>query len=214
MLLIGLTGGIGSGKSTVAKMLAAKGAEILDADAMVHQLQRPGTDVFDAMVELLGAEAVGADGELNRPWIAEQVFTNPELLAQLNAVVHPAVRQKMAEAVIALAGTDTTAIMDVPLLTESGMQGMAGVIVVDIDPEIAVQRLVESRGFTPEDARARISRQASRQERLARADRVIDNSADLDSLQTQVDQVWEWIETLAAAPKEPQGSQPAVTFDN
>ena len=185
MLLIGLTGGIGSGKSTVAKMLAAKGAEILDADAMVHQLQRPGTDVFDAMVELLGAEAVGADGELNRPWIAEQVFTNPELLAQLNAVVHPAVRQKMAEAVIALAGTDKTAIMDVPLLTESGMQGMAGVIVVDIDPEIAVQRLVESRGFTPEDARARISHQAPRQERLARAHLVSDTTTTHASLPPQ-----------------------------
>jgi dephospho-CoA kinase len=215
MILIGLTGGIGSGKSTVARMLAAKGAEILDADAMVHDLQRSGTDVFRAMVELLGPESVGADGELDRQWIADRVFTDPALLAELNGVVHPAVRQRMAESVIALAGTDAIAIMDVPLLTESGMQGMAGVIVVDIDPEIAVERLVTSRGFSVEDARARISRQVSRSERLARADKVIDNSGDLDQLQAQVDEVWRWIETLAAQASERTGEDSTrITFEN
>ena len=196
MLEIGLTGGIGSGKSTVAAMLVDRGASLLDADAIVRDLQTPGTPVFTAMVERWGDRILDDDGGLDRQAVADIVFADADELAALNGIVHPAVGDEMTRRREALADTDATVILDIPLLVESGHQGLAGVIVVDVDPEVAVARLVAGRGFTPDDARSRIARQASREERLGRADLVVDNSGSLEDLTREVDRAWSWIGTL------------------
>lgn len=193
---IGLTGGIGSGKSTVAALLVEQGAVLIDADAIVREVQEPGTPVFEAMVDRFGPGIVAADGTLDRAAVATIVFADPKQLEALNSIVHPAVSDEMTRRREALAATDATVLLDIPLLVESKYGGLAGIIVVDIDPELAVERLVRYRGFSEEDARARISRQASREDRLAIADFVIDNSGDLESLRAQVDKCWAWIESL------------------
>src|SRR5690606_17159930 len=197
VLVIGLTGGIGSGKSTVSAMLAERGAVVVDADAIVRELQQPGTPVFDAMVERFGREIVAADGTLDRAAVADRVFDDPAALADLNAIVHPAVGAEIARRLEELAPTDAVVVLDVPLLVESkNPYPVAGLLVVDVDPEVAVRRLVEHRGMREADVRARMARQASREERLARADHVIDNSGTLDDLARQVDEAWAWIEGL------------------
>lgn len=196
MLEIGLTGGIGSGKSTVAAFLVERGALLLDADAIVRELQEPGTPVFVAMVERWGDDIVAADGGLNRQAVADRAFGDVDELVALNAIVHPAVADEMTRRRKALAGTDATVILDIPLLVESGHEGLGGVIVVDVDPDVAVGRLVTHRGFTEDDARGRIARQASREDRLARADVVIDNSGTVADLFAEVGLAWAWIEGL------------------
>lgn len=199
MKLIGLTGGIGSGKSAVSARLAAEGAVVIDADAIVRELQAAGEPVFLAMVERFGEEIVGTDGELDRQAVADIVFADPEALADLNGIVHPAVGQEIAERLAAEVGSDHVVILDVPLLVESGRDDMAAMLVVDVDPELAVQRLVTHRGFREDDARARISRQVPRAERVAKADFVIDNSGSLADLDRAVDEAWEWIQRLPAS---------------
>lgn len=199
MRVVGLTGGIGAGKSTVSAALAAKGAVVIDADAITREVQEPGTPVFDAMVERFGPGIVAEDGRLDRQAVADIVFPDPAALADLNAIVHPAVGATLAERLAAQVGTDHVVILDVPLLVESGRDDMAGTIVVDVDPETAVRRLVEHRGFSEADARARISRQANREERLAKADFVIDNEGELDALAPQIDACWIWIQSLPEA---------------
>lgn len=197
MLVVGLTGGIGSGKSTVSAMLASKGAVVVDADAITRQLQAAGTPVFDAMVERFGAGIVGADGELDRAAVADIVFTDPEALADLNAIVHPAVGAEITQRMADLADSDAIVVLDVPLMVESKRgYPVAGLLVVDVDPEVAVRRLVEHRGMREADVRARMSRQASREERVARADFVIHNGTSLERLAEQVDAAWDWIEKL------------------
>ena len=197
MLVIGLTGGIGSGKSTVSALLAAKGAVVVDADAIVHEIQQPGTPVFDAMVERFGPGIVAVDGTLDRAAVADVVFTDAAALADLNAIVHPAVGVEIMARMEALAATDEVVVLDVPLMVESAnAYPVAGLVVVDVDPDVAVGRLVEHRDMREDDVRARMSRQATREQRLARADRVIDNSGSVDDLPAQVDDVWEWIEGL------------------
>jgi dephospho-CoA kinase len=201
VLVLGLTGGIGSGKSTVSAMLEDRGAVIIDADRIVRDLQEPGEPVFEAMVEAFGAGIVAADGTLDRQAVADMVFGDEAKLQQLNGIVHPAVGVRMAERLAELAGTPAVVILDVPLLVEGkGRYDTAGTIVVDVDPEIAVQRLVAHRGFRDEDARARMSRQASRQERLALADVVLDNSGSVEDLDRQVDDLWARIEAGHFAP--------------
>ena len=196
MKLVGLTGGIGAGKSTVSALLAAKGAVIVDADAVVRELQAKGTPVFEAIVERFGPGVVGPDGELDRPALAAIVFGDPEALADLNRLVHPAVGAEVLRRVAEQEGTDRVVVLDVPLLVESGRYRASGVIVVDVPPEVAVERLVRDRGMTEEEARARMARQASREERLARADLVIDNSGPPEALDEAVDRAWAWISTL------------------
>ncbi len=197
MILIGLTGGIGSGKSTVSARLAELGARVVDADAITRAVQQPGTEVFAAIVERFGPDVVAADGTLDRPALAAIVFNDPEELKALNAIVHPAVGVGIAEALADAAETDDVVILDVPLLVESGRDDMAALVVVDLDPEVAVARLVEHRGFTEGDARARISRQASREDRLAKADRVLDNRGTVEDLLAQVDALWPWMQAQA-----------------
>ena len=200
MLEIGLTGSIGSGKSTVATLLVERGAVLLDADAIVREIQEPGTPVFAAMVERWGDGIVANDGTLNRQAVADRVFGDAEELTALNAIVHPVVADEMTRRRKALAGTDATVILDIPLLVESGHEGLAGIIVVDIDPELAVERLMDHRGFTETDARGRIARQASRTDRLARADVVVDNSGSLEDLLAEIDRVQVWLDALDRPP--------------
>ncbi|MCD9622577.1 dephospho-CoA kinase [Rhabdothermincola salaria] len=198
MLRIGLTGGIGSGKSTVSAGLAERGAVVIDADAVVKELQAPGQPVLAAMVERFGPGILLADGSLDRQAVADVVFTDAEALADLNAIVHPAVGAEIMRRIEAEEGTDHVVVLDVPLLVENEAFEVAAVVVVDTDPEIAVQRLVEHRGFTEDDARARISRQASREQRLARADFVIPNDGDRAALDAHVERCWAWIQELHA----------------
>jgi len=196
MLLIGLTGGIGAGKSTVSARLAELGAIVVDADAIVRELQQPGTVVFTEMVERFGPGVVGPDGELDRAAVAEVVFTDETALADLGAIVHPRVHDEIEERIAAAATTDAIVVLDVPLLVESGREDLAGTIVVDLDPEVAVERLVTHRGFSAEDARNRIARQIERSERLARADFVIDNHGEPHELEDEILEAWGWIQQL------------------
>jgi dephospho-CoA kinase len=196
MILVGLTGGIGSGKSTVSALLAHRGAVVIDADAIVHELQAPGQPVYDAIVEEFGSEVVGDDGALDRAALAGIVFGDSERLAVLNGLVHPAVGAEIAHRMAEQADGDRVVILDVPLLVESGRDDMAGTLVVDVGPEVAVARTVEFRGMDADDVRARMERQASRSDRLEKADFVIDNSGDLDDLRAEVDRAWAWIERL------------------
>jgi dephospho-CoA kinase len=198
VIVVGLTGGIGSGKSTVSGLLADRGAVVIDADAITRALQRPGTAVFDAMVERFGPAIVAPDGTLDRAAVAAVVFADEAARKDLEAIVHPAVGAEMVRRLQDLAGTDAVVVYDVPLLVEAGRRGFAAVVVVDVDPEIAVRRLVEQRGMAEADVRARIANQASRAQRLAVADRVIDNSGSPDELERQVDTVWQWLLALAA----------------
>jgi dephospho-CoA kinase len=198
--LIGLTGGIGAGKSTVSARLRARGAVVIDADAITKELQQPGTDVFAAMLARFGDRMLAGDGTLDRQALAGIVFNDAEELKALNAIVHPAVGLEIAERLQAAAGTDDVVILDVPLLVESGRDDMAATVVVDLDPEVAIQRLVEHRGFDEDDARARISRQASREDRLAKATKVLDNSGTVDDLLAQVDALWPWLQSLDPVP--------------
>ena len=196
MILVGLTGGIGSGKSTVSALLAERGAVILDADAVARELQRAGQPVLAAMIERFGDEMLTEDGELDRPRLAALVFADPAALADLNALVHPAVGVELVRRIEAARGTDAVLVLDSPLLAAHPRDGMAATIVVDVPIETAVERLVHQRGMTEADARARIARQISRDERLATADRVIDNSGDRAALEAQVDECWAWLHTL------------------
>jgi dephospho-CoA kinase len=196
VLVIGLTGGIGSGKSTASALLAAKGAVVLDADAITRSLQVPGTEVFAAIVERFGPQVVGSDGALDRAALAEIVFADEQAKRDLEGIVHPAVAAVMVQRLQELTDTDAVVIYDVPLLVESGRKGYGAVIVVDVDPEVAITRLVEQRGMTEADARARIANQVSREERQAVADRVLDNSGTREQLAQQVDEAWAWIQTL------------------
>ncbi|MGB5756656.1 MAG: dephospho-CoA kinase [Acidimicrobiales bacterium] len=200
MLLVALTGGIGSGKSSVSARLAERGAAIVDADEVVKQLQRPGQAVFVAMVERWGDGIVRESGELDRQAVADLVFADEAELKALNKIVHPAVRREMARQAEALADTDRFVVLDIPLLAEgdAGKRGAEAVIVVDCPVETAIERLVAHRGFSRADAEARMAAQVTREERLALADFVIDNSGDLDHLHTEVERCWSWLEALAA----------------
>lgn len=186
MLVVGLTGGIGSGKSTVAALLAERGAVIVDADAIHRQNMAPGGRVHDAVLARFGT--------IDRPSLAAIVFNDPEALADLNALTHPAVAAGIVERLAAEAATDHVVVLDVPLLVESiNAYPVAGLIVVDAPPEVALQRLVEQRGMSEADARSRMAAQATREQRLAAADFVIDNRGSLDDLRREIDRCWAWI---------------------
>jgi dephospho-CoA kinase len=199
VILVGLTGGIGSGKSTVSQLLASRGAVIVDADAITRQLQAPGEPLLALIAERFGADVLDADGSLIRQKLADQVFGNPDALADLNKIVHPAVGREMARLIDEQRVTDNVVVLDIPLLAENPRSGLSGVIVVDIDPELAVSRLVEYRGMSQSDARARIERQVSREKRKEIADWVVDNSGDVAALEEQVSRMWSWMQGLEPA---------------
>ncbi|MFM7745715.1 MAG: dephospho-CoA kinase [Actinomycetota bacterium] len=209
MILVGLTGGIGSGKTTVSAMLAARGAVIIDADQITRELQAPGSPVLDEIVAAFGAEVLDKRGTLDRPALAAKVFGDADALTRLNKIVHPAVGREMATRLEAQRNTDNVVVLDIPLLVENPREGLCGTLVVDLPLQIAVERLVTFRNMSRADAEARISRQASREARVAIADHVIDNSGDLESLEAQVESAWRWMTTLPpAAPDAGRVSRP------
>ena len=197
-LEIGLTGGIGSGKSTVSAGLVKRGAVLVDADAIVRDLQKPGKPVFKKMVERWGEKIITNEGNLDRQAVADIVFKDAEELAALNEIVHPLVREEIANQRERYVKGNAPIILDIPLLIESGYENLSGIIVVDLHTEEAVERLVKYRGFSREDALNRISSQVDREERLSKADFVIDNNGDLDSLENEIDKAWSWIKGLSA----------------
>ena len=203
MICIGLTGGIGSGKSTVSRLLARRGAVIVDADAIVHELQAPGAPMLDALAERFGREIIRGDGSLDRAKLAQIAFADTEAVKALNDMVHPAVRAEMAVRLLSHAGTNEVVVLDVPLVTGKRPEGTSALVVVDTPVETAIERLVAQRGMTESDARARLNNQPSREDRLAMADRVIDNSGDMVALEQQVDDVWAWMHTLPPFGTEP-----------
>lgn len=200
MILVGLTGGIGSGKSTVSAALAERGAVIVDADAIVRDLQTPGSPLLDALRDRFGDDIIAADGSLDRAALAAKAFGDPESVAALNAIVHPAVGAEMNRRIRAEAAGQRVVVLDIPLLTENPREGLQGIVVVDVPEDVQVQRLVEGRGFDAADARARIARQATREARRATASFVVDNSGTLDQLRPQIDALWAWLSSLPQLP--------------
>ena len=191
MLLVGLTGGIGAGKSTVARMLTERGAVVLDADAVAREVVEPGEPAFAALVEEFGPAIVGADGRLDRPALAAIAFATDESRAALEAITHPAIHAEFGRR-MAEAPTDAIVVMDVPLLVESGTaaeRGYEAVIVVEAPRDTRLERL-EVRGIPRGDAEARMAAQATDEERRAIAAYVLDNAGDEQALETQVDEVW------------------------
>ena len=203
MLRIGLTGGIGSGKSEVSRRLAEHGAVLIDADVAARQVVVPGSPGLARIAETFGAGVLRPDGSLNRERLGEIVFGDPDLRVKLNEIVHPLVRDWMQaaeqDAVAAATPPGPVVVHDVPLLAESrGRAGFDLVIVVDAPPEVQAERLVQLRGMPAEQARARMAAQASREQRLAVADIVIDNSGSLDDLDRRVGEIWADLERRAA----------------
>lgn len=186
---MGLTGGIGSGKSTAAKLLADRGAVVIDADAIAREVVEKGTPGFAAVIERFGDAVVGSDGALDRPALAAIVFTDDAQLADLNAIVHPLVGQRVAE-LEAAAPPSAVLVYDVPLLVESAMaDGFDFVVVVEAPVEMRLQRLA-GRGMAEQDAHDRMAAQAGDDDRRAVADDVIVNDGTLDDLTNAVDRVW------------------------
>ncbi|MFB7631537.1 dephospho-CoA kinase [Streptomyces sp. NPDC056149] len=191
MVKVGLTGGIGAGKSEVSRLLASYGAVIVDADKIAREVVEPGTPGLAAVVEEFGADVLAPDGTLDRPKLGALVFADQEKLKALNAIVHPLVGARSAE-LEAAAGPDAVVIHDVPLLTENGLAPLYDlVVVVDATPQTQLDRLVRLRGMAGGEATQRMAAQATREERLAIADLVIDNDGPLEALEPQVRAVWE-----------------------
>jgi dephospho-CoA kinase len=189
VLRIGLTGGIGSGKSTVSALLAARGAVIVDADRIAREVVEPGTPGLARIVEAFGEPVLAADGSLDRAALAAVVFADPEARRQLDGIVHPLVRARAAE-LAAAAPPGAVVVNDVPLLVETGQASSYDlVLVVEADPATRVSRLVQ-RGLTAEDARSRMAVQASDEQRRVVADVVLDNSGTAEQLAEQVDRFW------------------------
>ena len=191
MLLVGLTGGIGAGKSTVAAMLAERGAVILDADQVAREVVEPGQPAFDALVAEFGPEVVGPDGRLDRPALAAKAFATPEGKAALDAITHPAIHAEFGRRMVE-APTDAIVVMDVPLLVESDTAAERGyevVIVVEAPEAVRLDRLV-GRGLDRQDAAARMRAQATDEQRRAVATHLLDNGTHPEALESQVAELW------------------------
>ena len=217
MRLIGLTGGIGSGKSSVSSRLEERGAALVDADAIVRELQAPGQPVFDAMVDRWGEQIVADDGALDRAAVAGIVFSDKDELKAIESIVHPVLRREMDKRIGELVTTDQVVILDIPLLAESrakdgalDARGTSAIIVVDCPVDTAVARLVEHRGFDEADARARVAAQATREDRLSLADFVVDNSGAVDALDAEIDRCWTWLASIDVTPWPPVPTDPPV----
>ena len=198
MKLIGLTGAIGSGKSSVSQRLAQKGALIIDGDAIAKQLQQKGSPLLEKMVHAFG-DVLLPSGELDRQKVAQIVFNDAEKLKQLNGIMHPAINDEIMRQVHEQIDTQQIVVLDMPLLVENPRTGFSALVIVDIDPETAISRLVSHRKMNKDDARKRMNSQATREQRLSVADRVIDNNGELSELQAQIDDLWDWFATLPEA---------------
>lgn len=190
MLKVGLTGGIGAGKSAVAQSLVRRGAVLIDSDRLAREVVAAGTDGLTEVIEAFGPGIVGADGELDRPALGARVFADEPARRRLEGIIHPRVRARAAELTRAAPG-DAIVVNDVPLLVETGLAPAYHlVVVVDADPAVRTRRLTETRGMTPEQAAARIAAQADDEDRRAAADVVLDNNASLDDLDARVGRLW------------------------
>lgn len=194
-MIVGLTGGVGSGKSTVAGVFTLYGASLIDADLVAREVVAPKTPGLAAVIERFGAQYLTRSGELDRPALAKTVFSDKDALNDLNVIVHPLVREVIIGRLDQLRHEipDGVVILMVPLLLESAAYPTDCVIVVDCDPEVAVARLVQTRGWTAVEAKARMSAQLSREQRLAAADYVIDNSGPKEAIDDEVARAWAWL---------------------
>jgi dephospho-CoA kinase len=202
VLKVGLTGGIGAGKSEVSKRLAAQGAIVIDADLIAREVVAPGTDGLSEVVTTFSPDVLAPDGSLDRTRLGDLVFADPQQLSRLNAIVHPRVGARMRE-LEDTAGPGAIVVHDVPLIAENNLAGAYDlVVVVDVPPRIQLDRLVRLRGLSREQAQARMAAQASREQRLAIAGMVVDNSGSLAELDRQVGDLWAELrrrEALAAS---------------
>jgi dephospho-CoA kinase len=197
MVMVGLTGGIGSGKSTVARLLEARGAVVVDADAIARQVVEPGTPALEKLVERFGSDILDGDGSLDRAALAAKAFVTEQDRKDLEAITHPAIGEEFLRQVAA-APEGSIVVHDVPLLVESTRGTVYGaVIVVEAPLEVRLDRL-EARGVARDDAERRIAMQASDDERRKVATWVVDNSGDLAALESQIEKIWSELEVLAA----------------
>jgi dephospho-CoA kinase len=196
VLAVGLTGGIGAGKSMVAELLVDRGAALIDADRVAREVVAPDGPAYRPLVERFGPSILADDGTLDRPALAAVAFADPKALADLNAITHPAIGLQMIERRNALAHTDDVVVLAIPLLTPAHREtvGLDVVVVVDCPTEVALERLVDLRGMDRADAEARLTAQVSREERLADADFVVDNSSTVEHLAEEADRLWGWLE--------------------
>jgi dephospho-CoA kinase len=191
MLLVGLTGGLGAGKSTVARMLAARGAVVIDADELAASALEPGSRAYERVCGLFGDDIIGPDGRLDRAAIAASVFQDPAKRRALESIVHPEVFRMLAEAVEAYRDSDDVVVFDVPLLVETGFQDAVDVVVVVTAPRREqLARATRDRGMSPAQAEARIQAQVPEADRRALADVLLHNDRDLEALEAQVDELW------------------------
>jgi dephospho-CoA kinase len=195
MLAVGLTGGIGSGKSAVAELLVARGAVLIDADQVAREVVAPGGAAYQALIDRFGTGIVAPDGTIDRPALAAVAFADDATRADLNAITHPAIGVAMIKARDALEETDDIVVLAIPLLTAQHRDTvkLRLVVVVDCPTDIALERLLTQRGLDRADAEARIAAQISREERMKEADYVLDNSGDRVQLQAEVSTLWEWL---------------------
>jgi dephospho-CoA kinase len=195
MLAVGLTGGIGSGKSAVADLLVARGATLVDADQVARDVVAPDGPAYQALVDRFGPGIVAADGTIDRPALAAVAFADEESRLALNAITHPAIGIAMIQARDSFEGTDRIVVLAIPLLTAVHRETVKldAVVVVDCPTEVALERLISQRGFDRTDAEARIRSQISREERVKEADYVLDNSGDLAALEVEVEKLWDWL---------------------
>ncbi|MFI1468577.1 dephospho-CoA kinase [Streptomyces wuyuanensis] len=201
MLKVGLTGGIGAGKSEVSRLLASYGAVLIDADKIAREVVEPGTPGLAAVVEAFGPGVLTPEGTLDRPALGAIVFEDADRLAELNAIVHPLVGARSAE-LEAAAGADAVVVHDVPLLTENGLAPLYDlVVVVDAAPGTQLDRLVRQRGMTESEARARMAVQATREQRRAIADLLVDNDGPIEALEPQVRRIWAELNERARRPR-------------
>lgn len=201
MLLVGLTGGIGAGKSTVARLLEERGAAVFDADALAHQAIEPGTPGHDAVVERFGADVLAPGGEVDREALASIVFSDPAARRDLEAIVHPEVRRLFADACEVHRDTDHVVVFSAPLLVETGMHTAFDVLVVVSTPvETQVERLLRDRGMSEAQVRARIDAQAPLEDKAAVADVIVDNDGTVEELGGQVDELWAELRERASGP--------------
>ena len=191
MLRVGLTGGIGSGKSAVSALLAEHGAVIIDSDVLAREVVAAGSSSLAEIVSAFGPEMITSSGQLDRDAMARRVFGDDEARKRLEAIVHPRIRARAAD-IESAAADDSVVVHDVPLLVETGQAGSFDVVlVVDASPEVQLRRLVSDRSMTEDQARARMAAQAGREQRLAAADLVLSNDGSMAQLRAAVDQVWE-----------------------
>jgi dephospho-CoA kinase len=209
MLAVGLTGGIGSGKSAVADLLVQHGAVLIDADQVAREVVAPGGPAYQPLIDRFGPGIVAADGTIDRPALAAVAFADEESRLALNSITHPAIGVAMIQARDAHEGTDDIVVLAIPLLTAAHRETvkLQKVVVVDTPTDVALERLLSQRGFDRADAEARIRSQISREERAKDADYVLDNSGDRDALEAQVDALWAWL--LGALEEQRPRARPA-----